>query len=85
MGFVPRSQPLEFRGVILNVYARRNEIFRDEPCDAVIRIDLGIQPGTAASHRSGAEIEEHLPPLAARFFQNFVDVVSPVDFHSISA
>jgi hypothetical protein len=57
------------------------KVFVDELGDALIGIDLGIQPGTSRSHRRGAEIEEGVPPAGAGFVEDVVDVVPPGDGH----
>src|SRR5204863_3516793 len=41
----------------LYVHAHRDEIVHHEGRDTSVRIHLGIQPSTAASHRRGAEIK----------------------------
>jgi hypothetical protein len=61
--------------------ARRQKIFVDESRHALIRPHLGIQPSTASSHRSGAEIEENRFVLLLRLFEDGVDVVAEFDRH----
>src|SRR5581483_7452792 len=46
-----------------------------------IRVDLGIQPSAAPSHRSGAEVEQHRLVLGFRVFQHLIDVMPPADLH----
>jgi putative membrane protein len=70
--------------LVLDVEASRNEAVGDEPGDAFVGIDLGFQPSASASHRGGGEVQQNRTPLAGRFFQNAVDVVSPCDVHGTS-
>jgi hypothetical protein len=67
------------------VDARGNEIVRDEAGDALIRVDLGIQPSASPSHRGGAEVEQHRLSLRTCVFQHLIDIVAPVDLHVSSA
>jgi hypothetical protein len=56
-------------------------MFRDEAGDALIRVDLGIQPSAPPSHRRGAEVEQDRLALGLCVFQHLIDVVPPLDFH----
>src|SRR5689334_2339879 len=73
---------LEQRRIIFDVYARGNEVVADELHYAVIWPYLGIQPGTAASHRSSAKIEQNGFVLLGSVTERVVDVVSELDFHT---
>src|SRR3989442_3201823 len=59
----------------------RKEVLGDEADDALIRIDLGIQPSAAPSGRSRAEIEQDVPPLRLRLGKHHLDVPPPCDLH----
>jgi hypothetical protein len=61
------------------VHANRNEGLLDELYDSRIRVHLGIQPSAAASHRRGAEIEQHLAAGRGCIAQRGIEVVSPGD------
>ena len=84
MRFVLLTESLEICGVVFYMHARGNEIRRDEARDFFIRVDLGIQPGTATSHRGRAEIEQNLSIFFAGVLENLVYVVPPGDFHFLS-
>ena len=56
---VALAEALKVGRVVFYVDSGGNEIARDEACDTLIRINLGIQPSTTASHRGRAEIEEN--------------------------
>jgi hypothetical protein len=70
---------LELFSIVFHVHARRHEVLRNEPHDALVRPHLGIQPSTATSHRRGAEVEENGFVLAACLSQYVVDVVPEFD------
>jgi hypothetical protein len=59
-------------------------MFRDEAGDALIRVDLGIQPSASTSHRRGAEVEQDRLALGLCVSQHLIDVVPPLDFHVAS-
>jgi len=59
----------------------RQEVLGDEADDALIRIDLGIQPSAAPSGRGRAEIEQDVPPLRLRLGKHRLDVPPPCDLH----
>ena len=75
------TNSLEVLGLLAHVQPHRNEIFLDEPCDAVLRVHLGIQPSAAASHGCGAEIEEDWLVLSSSVIERLVDVPPPTNFH----
>jgi hypothetical protein len=63
----------------------RDEILLDKSGYAFVRIYLGIQPGTSASHGSGAEVEQQMAVLRPRLFQSLIDVFAPGDGHDFSS
>ena len=73
-----RSELLELLTVLAHVRAHRREVLLNEINDARIRIHLGIQPSTAASHRGGTEVDEQVLPAAALLRR--VKVPFPGDF-----
>jgi hypothetical protein len=56
---------------------RGNKIVPDETGDAFLRINLGIQPSTAASHGRGTEIQQHGFLPTTRVAQDPIDVMPP--------
>ena len=72
-----RTQPLELVGILAHMRAHGRELLLDEVHDSRIRIHLGIQPSTAASHRGGAEVEQHR--FAAAPFQRCFEIAFPGD------
>ncbi|HEY3044675.1 MAG TPA: hypothetical protein VGJ39_11645, partial [Vicinamibacterales bacterium] len=74
---VPFSQPLEFVGLVADVDPNRDELFVDEARDLLIRINLGIQPSTSASHWCRAEVEQHEPLTGAGIFQGILQICLP--------
>ena len=64
--------------------SRGKKIFRDESRYAFIRIHLGIQPSTAASHRCRAEIQKDGSLLCPRVFQYLIHIVTPLNFHELA-
>lgn len=78
------TEALEVCGVVPDVDSRGKKIFRDESRYAFIRIHLGIQPSTAASHRCRAEIEKHGSLLRPRVFQHLIHIVTPLNFHELA-
>ena len=75
------TEAFEVGRLLSHVDARRNEIVRDETRDALVRVDLGIQPSTSPSHRRRAEVEQHWPLLFLGLLENTVNVASPGDLH----
>jgi hypothetical protein len=63
----------------------RDEVLLDKSGYAFVRIYLGIQPGTSASHGSGAEVEQQMAILRPRLFQGLIDVFAPGDGHDLSS
>jgi hypothetical protein len=77
---VARAHLFVFVTVALHVHAHGQENRGDEFHHAGIRIHLGIQPSTAASHRGGGEIHQDIAPLLASRGENLIDVAfSPAD------
>ena len=52
-----RVEPMEPRGMFLDMRFDREKIRVDEGCDTLIRVRLGFQPSASPSSRSCAEIE----------------------------
>jgi hypothetical protein len=75
---------LEICRLFPHMQPRRNEVVLDEAGDPLLRVDLGIQPSTTASHRRGAEIQQHRFLPSARVAQYPIDVMAPRDFHITS-
>ncbi len=85
----PRGSPLgpeSFEALRLLFYVDfyRNEILTDESGNAVIGVNLGFQPSTPRSHRSGAEVQEDRPPALFRLRQRGIGIANPVYLHVIS-
>jgi hypothetical protein len=59
------------------VHADWNEILLDELRDPRVGIHLGIQPSTAASHRGGGEIQQHVTLLRTCVFERALQIVFP--------
>jgi hypothetical protein len=76
---------LEVRRLLSHVQSRGYEVLLDEAGHALLRIDLGIQPSTAASHRRGTEIQQHglLPRVGIA--EDPIDIMPPRDFHRPSS
>jgi hypothetical protein len=62
-----------------------NEVVLDEAGDALLRIDLGIQPSTTASHRRGAEIQEYGFLPGACIAEYLINVMPPRYRHPSSS
>jgi hypothetical protein len=75
------AEAFEVIGLIFHVDPGRDEVLLDKSGYAFVRIYLGIQPGTSASHGSGAEIEQQMAILGPRLFQSLIDVFPPGDVH----
>ena len=73
------TEALEDLGLLLDVNLGGDEFGADEVYDALVRIDLGFQPSTAASGGCGAEIEESRFRLLLRGLQCLVRVCEQVD------
>lgn|SRR3954471_1241878 len=78
---VALSEPLVVAGLVLYVDSGRDEVLLNKSGYAFVRIYLGIQPGTSASHGSGAEIEQQMAILGPRLLQSLIDVFPPGDVH----
>src|SRR5207244_9214163 len=76
---------LEILRVLFHVHPRGQEMLVHEAHHAFIRPHLGIQPSTAASHRGGAEVEEHRFLLGLRVLQHLVNVTAKLDWHRMLA
>lgn len=76
---VALAKPDEGFRVIAHVKARGDEVLGDQLRHALIGVHLGIQPSTASSHRGGAEVEQDGLAGRARFTEDGVDIVAPVD------
>jgi len=63
----------------------RDEVLLDKSGYAFVRIYLGIQPGTSASHGSGAKVEQQMAVLGPRLIQGLIDVFAPGDGHDLSS
>ena len=73
------TEAFEDLGLFFDVNLGGDEFGADQVYDALVRIDLGFQPSTAASGRCGAEIEESRFRLLLRGLQCLVRVREPVD------
>ena len=72
---------LKQRRVIFDVNACSDEVVVDEFDDPGVRPHLGIQPSTAASHRSSAEVEQHRLIRLCRLGEHRIYVVTKTDWH----
>jgi hypothetical protein len=61
------AEPLESLRVLLDMNFDGNKPLFDQRRNALIGIDLGIQPSTSRSHGSGTEIQQHVAILLFRF------------------
>jgi hypothetical protein len=66
------------------MHARGEEIVVHEPRHPLVRPHLGIQPSTAASHWSGAEVQKYRFLLRFRVLEHPLDIAAKVDFHGTS-
>lgn len=78
------AESFETLRVLLDVDLDGNEILVDEVGYEVIGVNLGFQPSTPRSHRSGAEVEEHGPSALPCLGQPRIRVANPVYFHVTS-
>src|SRR2546421_6241806 len=78
---VTLTESLEVGRLLPHVQTRGDEVLRDEAGDAFIRVDLGIQPSAATSHRRSAEVEQHGLALGLCVAQHLIDVMPPIDLH----
>jgi len=74
---VALAELLERLALFSSVHANWNEVPFDEFHDARVGIHLGIQPSTAASHRRGAEIQQHVALSGACTFERAFKIVFP--------
>ena len=78
---VALTKALVILRLLADMDASGSEVIGDELSDALVRVDLGIQPSTPPSHRRGAEVQQHGPPLRPCLVEYTVDVMPPRDFH----
>jgi hypothetical protein len=76
---VLRSEPFEFFRLLAYVNADRREVLIDVGRNAIVEINLGIQPSTTRSRRGSAEIEKHEPLGGPRVFQCVLETRLPLD------
>jgi hypothetical protein len=69
--------------LLAHVQARRDEALADEVGDTFLRVHIGIQPSTPASHGGRAEVEQDGLPMYASIGKRSLSVASPCDLHRL--
>jgi len=73
------AEPVEDLGLLLDVDLDRDQLTGEIVGDALIGVDLGIQPSASPSHRGRVEVHEDRAPGCAGARQGRVDVLLPRD------
>jgi hypothetical protein len=78
-----RAEALENFWLLLYVDLNRDVVIMDKVLDTRIGVNLGVQPSTGSSHRSGVEIQQQRTLGRACLRKRRVDILSPCDRHKL--